>query len=271
MQDRNFDDLAAKFAAKIYASQKGAVRMVVIWRDLLECCAQRGVALQAEDATTSPAQPLRVLELGGGLGQFSCRLAQLGHRVVYNDISATMAEQAQQRAAAAGCLEVIEWRIGSYQQLVETAHADAQQFDLILCHAMIEWLAKPSQLVAQITPLLAPNGLLSLSYYNHHGWAYRNLLRGNFNLLSRPYQSHPGSLTPQHAFSFEQIEQWLRAAQLRVHRCSGIRVFSDYTREQRGGLQSAAATLEQELNYSVLEPYKWLGRYLHVVAERDPG
>ena len=33
--DRNFDDLAQKFARKVYGELKGDIRLAVIWRDLL--------------------------------------------------------------------------------------------------------------------------------------------------------------------------------------------------------------------------------------------
>lgn len=265
LQDRNFDDLAAKFARKIYGSLKGQVRQAVIWRDLM---AAAGSHLQAdlEAVMGIGSRPLRVLDLGGGLGQFSIRLAALGHTVTYNDISARMVDEAQCQAKLAGCFETINWQPGSYQSIVTQADIGQHRYDLILAHAMIEWLAEPHQLIAQVGPLLSSNGLLSLSYYNRHGWEYRNLLRGNFNLLERPYQNQEGSLTPLHAFTYEQITQWLTAAGLNVSSSTGIRVFCDYTREQRGGLSNSEAVVAKELEYSTQQPYKWLGRYIHLLA-----
>lgn len=264
LQDRNFDDLAAKFARKIYASHKGEVRLAVIWRDLNGYYADRGRCLDVPPAAGQ--SPLRVLEIGGGLGQFSCRLAALGHRVTYNDLSTEMAEQAQQRAAGAGCSDQIRWQLGSYQSLAEECLGRGEQYDLILAHAVIEWLAAPAELIAALAALRTPGGLVSLSYYNRHGWAYRNLLRGNFNLLDRPYRAEPGSLTPHHAFTQSQVAGWLAEKQLRVERSSGVRVFSDYARELRGGLAKPAEVVARELEYSTEEPYKWLGRYIHLLA-----
>lgn len=264
MQDRNFDDLAAKFARKIYGSQKGQVRQAVIWRDLIAAGSRLQIDLEA--VVDSGSRPLRVLDLGGGLGQFSIRLAALGHTVTYNDISTRMVDEAQRQAKLAGCFEAIAWQPGSYQSIVAQAGICQHRYDLILAHAMIEWLAEPHQLIADLSPLLSSGGLLSLSYYNRHGWEYRNLLRGNFNLLERPYQNQQGSLTPLHAFTYEQIAQWLTAAGLSVSSSSGIRVFCDYTSEQRGGLTNPEAVVAKELECSTQQPFKWLGRYIHLLA-----
>ncbi|HIG66824.1 MAG TPA: hypothetical protein EYQ44_03220 [Porticoccaceae bacterium] len=58
--DRNFDDLAEKFARRVYGGLKGEIRLAVIWRDLV---------------TTMPqilsGKPLRIIDIGGGLGQLS--------------------------------------------------------------------------------------------------------------------------------------------------------------------------------------------------------
>ena len=56
MSDRHFDQLATRFAEKIYGGAKGAIRLAV---------------LQADLAETLPDRPLRVLDIGAGLGHMS--------------------------------------------------------------------------------------------------------------------------------------------------------------------------------------------------------
>ena len=87
LNDRNFDGLSEKFARKVYGGLKGEIRLAVIWRDLTAAIPE------LEDG-----QPLRILDVGGGLGQFTVRLAELGHTVVYNDLSAEMLDVAQSLA-----------------------------------------------------------------------------------------------------------------------------------------------------------------------------
>ena len=54
MSDRHFDQLATRFAEKIYGGAKGAIRLAVLQADLAEAL---------------PDRPLRVLDIGGGLGE----------------------------------------------------------------------------------------------------------------------------------------------------------------------------------------------------------
>jgi S-adenosylmethionine-dependent methyltransferase len=42
-------------------------------------------------------------------------------------------------------------------------------------------------------------------------------------------------------------------------------VFHDYVSEQRGGHAVDQSVIAMELKYSLLEPYKWLGRYIHLL------
>lgn len=52
MQDRNFDDIAEKFARNIYGTTKGKIRQAVVWQDLTGLLAQL------------PQRPLRILDAG---------------------------------------------------------------------------------------------------------------------------------------------------------------------------------------------------------------
>ncbi|MDG1474212.1 MAG: methyltransferase domain-containing protein, partial [Porticoccaceae bacterium] len=219
MKDRNFDDLAEKFERKVYGSLKGDIRQAVIWRDLC----------QTIPSVTNGC--LRVLDIGGGLGQMSVRLAKLGHDVTYNDISSTMLSKAKARAASEGVGSRITFYQCPYQLLVNENLGD---FDLVLCHAIVEWLGKPDELINHLMQFKSAEGLISLTFYNHNALVYRNLIRGNFNLLTTEFTADPGSLTPHSPFKPEQIEQWSAQQGLSVLLSSGIRVFHDYITTPRG-------------------------------------
>jgi S-adenosylmethionine-dependent methyltransferase len=64
----------------------------------------------------------------------------------------------------------------------------------------------------------------------------------------------------------DQIKQWLAQSQLTLRASSGIRVFHDYVTTLRGGHENSDSVIAMELKYSVQEPYKWLGRYIHFIA-----
>ena len=249
--DRNFDGLADKFARKVYGGLKGEIRLAVIWRDLV--AAMPGI---------ESGPPLRILDIGGGLGQFAVRLAALGHSVVYNDVSAEMYQKAHNLAQQHSLAVQISWHHSHYQDL-----DDLGQFDLVLCHAVVEWLAHPGSLVAHIKRFVAEGGRLSLTFYNQNGLVYRNLIRGNFRLLQTDFKPDIGSLTPTHPLLPAQVAAWLEASDLTLCWSSGIRVFHDYVTTVRGGHEDPQSVVDMELKHSLIEPYKWLGRYIHFIAE----
>jgi len=252
IQDRNFDDLAERFQRKVYGGLKGEIRLAVLWRDLEQYLPQ-----------IHGAEPLTVLDVGAGLGQLAIRLASLGHRVVVNDVSAEMLSVAQVAARQAGVYEQITWHHCPFQALVEQQPG---RFDLVLCHAVVEWLARPELLLPQLQGFLAPEGCLSFTYYNRHSFEYRNLLRGNFNLLKRDrFVPDSGSLTPVNSLYPEQVKQWVNDAGLAEMAATGVRVFHDYVTNPRGGNTVTEAVIEMELAYSRRDPYRWLGRYIHLL------
>jgi S-adenosylmethionine-dependent methyltransferase len=254
--DRNFDDLAARFQRKVYGGLKGDIRLAVLWRDLEEWLPD-----------IHGKRPLRVLDIGAGLGQLAIRLAALGHDVVVNDISREMLAIARKSAREAGLEETIAWYHEPFQQLEKH---ELGQFDLVLCHAVVEWLAQPQQLLPALRGLLGESGALSFTYYNRHSLEYRNLIRGNFNLLNRQsFAPDPGSLTPGNPLYPEQVRDWVAAEGLTVAGASGVRVFSDYVGIPRGGNTVPEAVIDMELRYSRREPYLWLGRYIHLLLRQS--
>ncbi len=252
-QDRNFDDLADRFASRVVNSRKGQLRRAVIWRDIHQHLADR----------LTKSKSLDVLDVGGGAGHFSIEFASQGHRVTYNDLSEKMMEQAQSAARQKSLEQCIAWRNQPYQEL-------EGRYDFILCHAVLEWLSEPQRLLPHLAKLLKPGGYLSFCFYNSAGRVYRNLICGNFKLLQReePVKPDRRSLTPSNPSSLSDVLQWINVCQFNVIKSSGIRVFSDYALERRGGLQSPDDVLSMELEYGQQEPYKWLGRYLHFLMQK---
>lgn len=251
-QDRNFDDLAERFQRKVYGGLKGDIRLAVLWRDLDQLVLSRA------------ASPLRVLDVGAGFSQIAIRLAKLGHRVVVNDVSQKMLERAREGAEAAGVADRITWHHLPFQELGTQEH---DSFDLVLSHALMEWLAQPQTLIPVLRRFLRPGGMLSLTFYNYHSLVYRNLIRGNFNMLGKPeFVADPNSLTPGNPLLPERVQSWLAEEGLEILASSGVRVFHDYVTTQRGGNAVPEAVVEMELKYSRQEPYLWLGRYIHHIC-----
>lgn len=258
--DRNFDDLADHFSHKIYGGLKGKIRLAILSGDLTPV---------VEQLMQNRREPLRILDVAGGLGQLSIQFAQQGHQVTVNDISSVMLGIARDKAREAGVEDRITWHCGPYQDLTDMALGS---FDLVMCHALLEWLQHPELLIPALEPLVSNDGCLSLCFYNPASIVYRNLMRGNFDRVINAQQYTPdrGSLTPHNPCSLAQVRDWLAQSGFDIQTESGLRVFSDYVLEKRGGNLIPEQVLAMELMYARQEPYKWMGRYLHVVASKCP-
>ena len=259
--DRSFDAIADHFEKKVYGGLKGDIRLAVLRRDIFDYTKKLSKTL---------GRPLRILDVGAGLAQIAIELATQGHTLVINDISANMLEKAQANAESVEKDLDIRWYICPYQALEEKLASNTEKFDLIMCHALLEWLAEPAAVMNFFDRHLSANGALSLCFYNPASFDYRNLIMGNFNLLdnSEYKADNEKSLTPNHPVAKEEVESWLRAHEYQTILASGLRVFHDYAPLKRGGHNDPDAVIRMELRYSQLEPYKWLGRYLHILATR---
>lgn len=248
LSDRNFDDIADHFAKKVYGGLKGQIRLAVLERDL-----------QAH----LPNERLSVLDVGAGLAQISLGLA-CTHKVIISDISTNMINKAKATASELGVSPT--FIVSPYQEL--GSQLGEQKFDLILCHAVLEWLSDPADIMAFFGRYLAEGGMLSLCFYNPASIIYRNLIMGNFYQLDNPKPADQKSLTPNNPVPLATVESWLAEQGYTVLCKSGIRVFSDYAPLKRGGLTNADDVVAMELKYSQTHPFWQMGRYLHVLARR---
>lgn len=275
--DRSFDDVADHFEKKVYGGLKGEIRLAVLRRDIFA---------YVDKLSHNLGRPLRILDVGAGLAQIATELAATGHSVVINDISANMLikakanfEQLKMAHADKDDFGEVSWYVCPYQELTanlsgESLDQSVEKFDLILCHALLEWLAEPVAIMDFFDSHLSPEGALSLCFYNPASFEYRNLIMGNFNLLDSllsadAYQAdNKKSLTPNYPVAKPQVEQWLQSHHYQIVAESGLRVFHDYAPLKRGGHNDPEAVIRMELRYSSQEPYKRLGRYLHILATR---
>ena len=248
--DRSFDGIAAKFARNIYSSTKGELRQAVLLRDLLEL--------------TVLQQPCQVLDVGAGQGQLALALAERGHSVHLTDISAEMLQLAQQQAAQRG-LNTVSIEQISLAQLATSPH---QQYPLVLCHAMLEWLAQPALALAQLKQLVAPGGVLSLMFYNKDAKRFANMVFGNFDYVAADLQvKKKVSLNPQHPLQPAEVLQWCQQAGFSLLGKTGVRCFHDYLRDRSMQQSHFAQLLALELQYNRTEPYASLGRYQHLLLQ----
>ncbi|GLO61208.1 tRNA 5-carboxymethoxyuridine methyltransferase [Vibrio sp. MACH09] len=257
IEDRNFDDIADKFAKNIYGSEKGDIRQTIVWQDLMD-------AIQQFDQSKTP---LHILDAGGGLAQMSQKLALLGHRVTLCDISSEMLTLAKQEIEKNQLSAQYRFNHSPVQELPTQLSDKA---DMVLFHAVMEWLAEPKHALETVLNQIKPNGVASIMFYNHHGLVFKNVICGNIPhiLQGMPHRKR-FKLQPQKGLLPEQVYQWIEDAGFEICGKSGIRSFHDYigNMEYMGDFQFEDV-LELEKRLCRQEPYLSLGRYIHVWAKK---
>lgn len=252
LTDRNFDTLAGRFSQNIYNTTKGKIRQAVLLRDLLEL--------------PQLASPSSVLDVGGGQGQLALKLAALGHSVVLTDISAEMLDIAKAEAEQQGLAAQLKLIHSPLQHL--HTELNPQQYPLVLCHAVLEWLADPQAAITSLKQWVAPGGVLSLMFYNKDAHRFSNILYGNFDYVKADMRvKKPVRLNPQQPLANAEVLAWCQQAGFSVVGKTGVRCFHDYLRD-RTQQQSQYQALEAlELQYNRQEPYASIGRYTHLLLK----
>lgn len=259
--DRNFDELGDRLAHNIYGGPKGQIRLQVLWQHLLRSLPQ----LQSGPALT-------VLDAGCGMGQIAARLVGMGHQLILCDVSADMLKTARELIECQYGQQSDVGHVGYYHiALQDMKEQNRQTFDVVLCHAVLEWMAEPQQAIASLARLVTIGGHLSLMFYNRDALIYRNLINGNLRKVkSGNYAGHRGGLTPGNPLDPSEVFAWMEQQGFVIKTTAGVRVFYDFIPRKTRDRLPLEDILELELKYSQREPFLSLARYIHVVAERKP-
>ena len=254
MRDRNFDDIAEKFSRNIYGTTKGQLRQAILWQDLDRLLAEFG------------EQKLHILDAGGGEGQTAIRMAERGHQVTLCDLSGEMIARAQQAAEAKGVSGNMHFIQCAVQDVASHLETSA---DLILFHAVLEWVAEPVGVLETLWSVLRPGGALSLMFYNANGLLMHNMVAGNFDYVQVGIPKNKNRThSPNNTHKPEQVYQWLEDIGWQITGKTGVRVFHDYLREKHQQRDCYEMLVELETRYCRQEPYISLGRYIHVTARK---
>ena len=277
LQDRNFDKLVDKFEAKVYDTIKGEWRLKLLKEDL---AALRNTSSntsrntsQIESANAdlpglvnSNIHKLNVWDAGCGFAQISQWLAQAGHDVTLCDLSHQMLMRAKQNFAANDLTATfIE---GPAQEVAKTL----PEFDLVLFHAVLEWLGKPKETLFEVASKVKSGGHLSLLFYNRNSVVIRNTLKGAWRLpglLKDEYMGKGKKLTPPNPQIPEDVCQWLQDWGFEIEVHTGIRVFNDYMTPEAMEQTNQEELLAMEYRYCREPTYRNMARYIHILAKKQ--
>lgn len=218
--------------------------------------------------------PLRILDLGGGDGADSIRLAEAGHRVTIVDGAAGMLARAHNAAESRGCadrLRAVESDLLSWQR-------DAV-YDLVLCHFVLPYLAAADQDRAWsvVQGALAPNGIASvvspnpvaevLSAIHRDDDVSLALRRLRGDPLRGPTFDHDLHSRPLH-----EVERSAAEVGLEVRRRVGLRVAVDLLPDgpAKHDPDRYRDILELELALAEQRPYLDIARAWQLVLAHRP-
>ncbi|GAA0803503.1 methyltransferase domain-containing protein [Spirilliplanes yamanashiensis] len=212
---------------------------------------------------------LAVLDVGGGTGGFAVPLAQAGHRVTVVDASPDALASLTRRAADAGVSDRVRAVQGdgdALAGLVEPGSAD-----LILCHAVLEVVDDPAEVVRSVAGSLRPGGAVSVLVAGRAAAVLSRAVNGHLDqaaaLLADPDGRAPGRDTLKRRYDVETAAALLRAAGLTVEQVHGVRVLVDLL--PAAAVEADPATLlDLELAASAQAPFRDLAAQLHLFARR---
>ncbi|MGJ0484148.1 MAG: methyltransferase domain-containing protein [Methylomicrobium sp.] len=250
-QDKNFDHLIERFEKKIYETAKGDWRLKLLQEDL--------------DAFYRYPEPLTVWDAGCGFAQISAELAEKGHRLTLCDLSEKMLARAEQLFQSQGLDAEF------HHLAAQTLAPRLPRFDLVLCHAVLEWLAEPVSTLQTIADRVKAGGYLSLLFYNRNAMVYTNALKGGWrlrHLLDDSYLGKGDKLTPPNPQYPHEVVEYLRSWGFEIMAHTGIRVFHDYLDREALEQSDRSELFELEYRYCRMPTYRDMGRYVHLVAQR---
>jgi S-adenosylmethionine-dependent methyltransferase len=219
------------------------------------------------------SRPLRVLDAAGGNGTNTEFLLHQGHTVTLLDSDPEMLQQAHQRLAELNLLERCQLVEGALEGVAELL--PAEQFDLILCHHVLEYANDSLHILKALQKVAAPAGELSLITLNPVSEVIRAIVFRWDPALARSKLtdlSYDAKWFGQATlYPLEQITAWAEQSGWSLQGFRAIRVLADYIPEEKltEAREQKLIRLEKEL--AGLEPYRRFGRYIQFCLQKTNG
>lgn len=224
------------------------------------------------DFLPQPPHSLRALDLGCGPGALAIRLARRGVHVTLLDSSPAMLDIANAAAREAGVTEKIALQHGDADTVAELFQAES--FDAILCHNILEYVDNPIALLRGISVVLRDaSAIVSVLVRNRAGEVLKaviqagDLAAAEQNLIAEwGHESLFGAGV--RLFTADNLHAMLEAASLSVIAERGVRVFSDYLPPQISRSAEYERIFELERRLGRRPEFAAVARYVQCFAHR---
>ncbi|MDQ3703657.1 MAG: methyltransferase domain-containing protein [Chloroflexota bacterium] len=218
-------------------------------------------------------RPLRVLDVGGGNGVDAVALAKQGHLVAILDPTAELLNDARVSAEAAAVIERMEFYEAELADIPSLF--PESQFDVILCHNVLQYVDDLKAALATICDALLPGGLISVICVNRYSEAYREVLQqlqpsAALEKLDTKTIFSGVFKTEVKAYAAEEAIEALRDLECVLVAQYGVRCVYDYIPDNE--LKNSPAffaeleRLEHELSGRF--PYYLLARFFQIIARK---
>jgi phosphoribosylformimino-5-aminoimidazole carboxamide ribotide isomerase len=228
--------------------------------------------LRKHIADDSP--PLRILDAGGGNGLDSLRLARMNHRVDLVDTSRHMLNDASINAALAGVTDRLDTHAIDIRQVAD--HFDRDQFDIVLCHNVIQFVDDVVPLLEALVKVLKPGGFLSLISTNQYSLPYQAAfleqdLDKAFTALEPGASHNPVFGIEEQQYRPDEVIGWLSKLGLKLDKHYGIRCLFNYwgTNELKEDSAVYAQLKKLEIELTERYPYMLTARQFQLILRKD--
>lgn len=233
--------------------------------------ARTAVVWAALDPVIGGGTPLRVLDVGGGSGMFAVPLARLGHDVTVVDPSADALATLRRRADTDGVGDRVHGLQGDGDLLHEVLPAaGGDNYDLALCHFVLEVVDDPAVTLREISRALRPGGQLSVATANRAGAVLGRAVSGHpveaLALLEDRDPAPARAKPARRRFTPQDMLALVEGAGLRPGPWRGVSVVADLLEATSGAEPRAVRALELAL--AEQSPYRDVATGLHVLATR---
>lgn len=243
--DHIFDGIAHKFSKNIYGTTKGQLRHTLLC-DVL---------------TSHLTAKSSIIEIGGGTGVMAAFLTELGHDVVLTDASEDVLNEARENLKNFPNVEI------RHQYLQEIS--DLSEYDVLICHAVLEWLDEPYEALRYFYNNMAAGSTLSVSFFNQDANLFANAIYGNFDYIEKGMKAKKQvRLNPKQPLGALAVIEFCESIGFQVVDKAGIRCFHDYMRDISHQESKYNELLALERKHHKQPPYLWLGKYFQLILRK---